>query len=438
MNNTNETTEMDLNIDHYTVEELINLLNIIPPITKDKITKTTDQIINDYLIEETDGNNQYDEDTLGTYVDFFEHAQEKLLMEYGFTEDNVVHENDTSTPSRSSQLMNTNNYNKSYHTTIPTLLPNLQQNGVFNNENDNFVIKPDNLITSATYNQEHIAGVLNPIKRRILKRSLLVDTKFRKNYSSTKSTDFTVQLPTTIKNAISMKLTAFEFPITYYVFSNELKTNVFTVIYNGTPEVITVKEGNYVANEMEDYLNNVVFSAAPFSGNVESVFDSKYGKFIIQLSSAAPATDTIDLDFRVPDDENRDIMLNMGWILGYRNYLYLSETSYEPEGMYDSGGSRYLYLYVNDFKNNVNNSFVGAFETSLTKTNILARISQPSATAQIIFDDTSDLILKKREYFGPVDIERLQIKVLDEYERVLDINNMDYSLTLEFENVYNM
>ena len=36
------------------------------------------------------------------------------------------------------------------------------------------------------------------------------------------------------------------------------------------------------------------------------------------------------------------------------------------------------------------------------------------------------------KYFGPVDIQRLTIQILDEYGRVLDLNNMDWSFVLSF------
>ena len=81
---------------------------------------------------------------------------------------------------------------------------------------------------------------------------------------------------------------------------------------------------------------------------------------------------------------------------------------------------------INDFKRNVNDNFIGAFETSLTKSNILARIPQPAGMTEIIFNDNSDLLSKKRDYFGPVNIERLQIQILDDYERIIDTNKMDF------------
>ena len=48
----------------------------------------------------------------------------------------------------------------------------------------------------------------------------------------------------------------------------------------------------------------------------------------------------------------------------------------------------------------------------------------------------SNQLNRTREYFGPVDIERLQISLIDEYGRKLDLNNMDWSMTLVFEHLY--
>ena len=44
---------------------------------------------------------------------------------------------------------------------------------------------------------------------------------------------------------------------------------------------------------------------------------------------------------------------------------------------------------------------------------------------------------RTREYFGPVDIQRLHIALYDEYGRIIDLNNMDWSFTLAFEQLYN-
>lgn len=305
-------------------------------------------------------------------------------------------------------------------------------------QNNDFVIRHPSLGTAPTFTTDTVAGQINPVRRRILKKVVLVDTRFRKNYYATKSTDFTTVLPTVIKNAISMKLTSFEFPVSTYVFSADLQTNTFEIVYNSSTYTVTVKPGNYSSQELVTYLNTEVFAAAPYSGNVEAFFDARYGKFTLQLSAGAPVTDTLALDFRLPNNKDRDLKMNMGWILGFHEPTYSGARSYEADAFYDAGGPRYLFVVVDEFKKNMNDYFFGAFEDSLIKTNVLGRIPQLNGVNDILFNDNSDKILKKRDYFGPVNIERLRIQIKDEFDRVIDNNNMDYSLTLEFECVYNL
>ena len=48
------------------------------------------------------------------------------------------------------------------------------------------------------------------------------------------------------------------------------------------------------------------------------------------------------------------------------------------------------------------------------------------------------LITTPRQYFGPVDIQNIQIQLLDEYGRILNLNNMDYSFCLTFQTIYDL
>ena len=43
---------------------------------------------------------------------------------------------------------------------------------------------------------------------------------------------------------------------------------------------------------------------------------------------------------------------------------------------------------------------------------------------------------KTRKYNGPVNIRNIFIKILDQYGEIIDLNNMDYSFTLELEILY--
>jgi hypothetical protein len=63
---------------------------------------------------------------------------------------------------------------------------------------------------------------------------------------------------------------------------------------------------------------------------------------------------------------------------------------------------------------------------------IIARLAvQSSRNAAITFNNIGR-ITTARQYYGPVDIEKLQIQMLDEYGRIINLNNMDFSFVLKF------
>jgi len=194
------------------------------------------------------------------------------------------------------------------------------------------------------------------------------------------------------------------------------------------------------------------------------------------------------LDFNIPNCSNRDIKLNLGWILGFRDAVYLSgdyipkddiwnyntSDSHSPwacrryddcsgvnledisanlwngpeawphgfiaEGHLDLSKPKYLFLVVNDYNNNVNNKYSSLVmgSTDINTSNILAKIPMPYSKYEIGYDDASDSIPKTREYFGPVSIEKLHIQVVDELGRIVSFNNNDISILLDFECLYNL
>jgi hypothetical protein len=131
--------------------------------------------------------------------------------------------------------------------------------------------------------------------------------------------------------------------------------------------------------------------------------------------------------------------LKFGWILGFRNGIYINNHNYISEGIIDLEGPKYAYLVIDDYNNNVNNGFYSAFNSSLLNKNILARISfQSSAKFITLSENNLSIITYPRSYFGPVDIQKLQIQLLDEYGRIMDLNNMDYSFCLTFQSSYDI
>jgi hypothetical protein len=128
----------------------------------------------------------------------------------------------------------------------------------------------------------------------------------------------------------------------------------------------------------------------------------------------------------------------MGWIMGYRNAIYTGSTTYGSEGVVDLFGPRYLYLVVDDFNNNVQNNFFSAFTSSVLNKNILARISLGNGFYGVYSENNLLVLTTPRQYYGPVDIQKMNIQLLDEYGRIVELNNMDYSFCLTFQSAYDI
>ena len=99
---------------------------------------------------------------------------------------------------------------------------------------------------------------------------------------------------------------------------------------------------------------------------------------------------------------------------------------------------KYFYLVIDDYNNNVINGFYSAFNSSILNKNILARISYQDGSFINFSENNLSLITAPRQYFGPVDIQKLHIQLIDEFGRFIDLNNMDYSFCLTLQTVYDI
>ena len=94
---------------------------------------------------------------------------------------------------------------------------------------------------------------------------------------------------------------------------------------------------------------------------------------------------------------------------------------------------------MNDFNKSQSQNIIGMFSKSIIIDNILAMvplnqsINSPNINYNICFYNNTDFIDKTREYFGPVNIQKLKIQLLNQYGELVFLNNMDYSFSLEFE-----
>jgi hypothetical protein len=299
--------------------------------------------------------------------------------------------------------------------------------------------KYDPIPYQSSYPSQYFKGVFNPLKRKIREENLVIDTRFRENYYNSSPTNFNFQLPMLIQNVLSMKLTAIELPTTYYAISRQLNNNFFTLTINSISKVITIPDGNYDNDSFILCLNNQLilqggdFQYINFVINI--INNNGSGQMMVGLVEDAPQNLQITLDFQADrfgyDDRTTPLPLKLGWIMGFRNGIYVNNQNYVSEGIVDLVGPRYFYLVIDDFNNNNNNGlFYSAFNSSILNKNILARISLQSELFKVLLENNLNIITTSREYFGPVNIGNFQIQLLDEYGRVVDLNYMDFSFCL--------
>ena len=324
------------------------------------------------------------------------------------------------------------------------------------------VIDSDNHMVIEKPPIKHGGGVLNPYtigapidyESNLITRTVNIDTLFRDNYFSTNASDFHISLPTVIKNVVQMKLVACELPQSIYAISSSQGNNFFTISWSGAVDGsanIILSDGNYqpcidpgikCERGLQQELNFQLSRAMPHGagGLIEAIVDNRTGKIILGATTTSGITELIlhfNLDIGGVRRSEIPLQLKMGWLMGYRFGQYQGNTAYTTEGLYDFRGPRYLYLVVNDYNNNHAENMIGVFNSSLTQPeNILARLSWLQyvhfATTNVPMDYVSNL----RDYFGPVDIQKLKIQLLGPYGRVISLNNMDYSLALEFKCLY--
>ena len=336
-------------------------------------------------------------------------------------------------------------------------------------------------------------GAGNPIHRKTVTRLFNIDSRFRDNYNSSSSTNFTMKLQNPQEKIIEMKLCDLELPTTYYPISRANGNNYFWMkvhvgltdqdIYN----YIHIPDGNYYFDNLITYINGSKgFSSVNLARTPLGIsFDLNYnnaggvgtgtGKIQLGLfrdldisANELSQVDLVELNFggiqlnesvtesismtldemilkygsnKYLEKSNINLQLTFGWMLGFRDFIYPNKfssnnLSYISESVMDIIGPRYLFLVIDDGNFSSTNSNFFAATGSGLPANTIARISLKGAAFNIQTQNDFSVYTEPRYYFGPVTIGQLSVNLIDEYQRVVNINNNDISFTLRMIVVY--
>ena len=417
---------MDLNLDNYSVDELLNILQIPPNIN------ITINILQKSLYDKIDKIKNINEEDIPIdkpqLIEFYTKGLFKLVNNIA-----VINKNISKDQNKLEQTQNQ----------IETQNP----------DRNDFITKHIDQSVINTFNSNLKSGIINPLVRKSLKQILNINTRYRDNYSATQSTNFSINLPSTIKKVVSMKLINCELPYTIYTISDKLGSNSF--IINDTP--IIIDNGSYTSDAICIEINKQIIATG--ISNINISFNPNTGKMTFQ--STDHSSFTIDFNYNNTNCTHKSLDMNkhqltLGWLLGFRgnyrfnskvkqvntlnslymvtdstsHFIYQNNIIYTSESQFDIYGNKYFLLSINDYQNNHNNIFISPFtNNSLADINIIAKIlTDPHNKSYINYPE--------RIYFGPTNLTKLYIILYDEYGRIIDINNADYSFSLEFEVLY--
>lgn len=441
---------MDTNCNNYSIDELIDVFELKKGFDHDDLYQSAKHNIEHLVsigVESTTKN-----PLVAFVIDAYKRICDKLKFKY------------------------TENMITSLYAQQESILPSLDHSSTYET-NSHIVINHTEPETNKNYTPTLKGGKINPLRTQTNKQLLTINTKFRENYFETPSTNYHYKLPNPLRNVISMRLLSAEIPNCIYNISSSLENNEFTVnTYSILNEImseivtktIKVRDGKYSGKELEDYLNKHVFTAGNELQQIACLYDSITCKFYFFYDARDPADGgdgengdgtvtplkVFDIDFRTQSNITRPIQLNFGWAIGYRNPLYTfnlnyvtgSSVSYKwhegynPESTFNELATNYVLLSIDDYNNNYSqNMYVPFQDGSMRHNGLLGKIQNTYSSLPMITYNESDIDNNQsRKYFGPVNIDKLHIELLDDMGRYIDINNSDYSFTLSLETLYDL
>lgn len=292
----------------------------------------------------------------------------------------------------------------------------------------------------------------NDLKKTIIN----VDTRFRASLIQP-STDCYYKFEHPYKNVIRLRVASVEIPNMWYTFSNKNYHNTYFCIAavdisnNPVEEKIQIGDGNYTAIDLMSTIQLELDKKLKQKHGIHiSVFPDPFAVKTIFLHNgvsapgAAAPTATAKpfvLNFRVPELCTQPFNFGLGFNLGFTETVYdvthvfdtsggFTRYSIQSESCIDVIGDMYCLLAINDLHSVEQKTGTNYFQT-------LAKIIVREEKNHVIYDDGSTLLSNDVVFPSPVDLDRIQIKLMDPYGKPIDLNQMNYSFSLEITEVTN-
>ena len=398
----NDMTEIDTNVSSYSLSELLTIVDLDnESVTKDQVIKHTNYFINKFknknpelsvffeevqseLLQYVDGLEVHHEprDTIGKIVvEGFGTQSNEAVYGPGEKQYNDWYENENLTQSDPNQV------NKITQRKKTTQL--------FGNEH--VPMKQEQIATTDTFGLPVKQDSLNPNLKNTINRFVNLDSQFRQYTSGvdSTSTNYTLDLSDTLKNALSLRLYSYQIPFSWYAIDSAYGNTCFWILDASTNNAISISvpPGNYTQTAFVTQLN-ASFLEAGFTFpsttpvNTPVYFNANSGIITLFLNGGiyvdpdgllSSFTITIETNIVFYDftghlqctitcasNLNNYFNNTLGWLMGYRYpYISVDPSGNTASGILNLNGTKYLILAIDDYnQNHVNNSLVSITQYS--------------------------------------------------------------------------
>jgi hypothetical protein len=407
---------IDTNISNYTLSELMAIIDIQELDPPNIVTKTNTLInkfktknpklsvffkaIQSELLQYSQNLIQSNDDTNENNNDDDNYSADKILVE-GFGNMNI--NNESIYNSGEQQINNwyeNENLEQSDENQQNKITDRKQKIDIFGNQHA--PMNRQQIANTDTFQLPVKQDSLNPNLKNTIQRFVNLDSQFRQytNGADSTSTDYTLDLSDTLKDALSLRLYSYQIPFSWYTIDSAYGNTCFWIVNGNYSIPISVPSGNYSQTAFQIQLNNSFLQAGftfpsypPLINEINSpvYYNANNGIITLYLYNGQfnGKINEVDVSFNITSETNivfydftRVLQCNnscnsktnnffnntLGWLMGYKlPYLNVDPSGNTASSILDLNGPKYLILVIDDFnQNHVNNSLVSISQFSNT------------------------------------------------------------------------
>jgi hypothetical protein len=391
----------DLNVDNYTISELMAILELDDDPTKTDIIDKTNELIDRFTDEDNEA-----------MASFFTDIQDKLVQYMDDLEGGGDPEDLEWAPNTSQSdewWQNEALPQKNNPVQKDKITERKQKIDIF--DTGQVPMNREQLGVNNNFNLPVAQDVLNPNLENVTSRFVNLDSQFRQA-SDKSSTDYTLDLSDPLTNTLSIRLYSVQIPYTWYVIDSQYGNTCFWIIipYNGIEyeAKVSLTPGNYTITSFQTEFATAIGNAGitnPGTGDTPLIYinpnnakvtinlngwqytytDPDSGVItvipIIGINEADLGTFDINtspyfvfFDFNGQRTcsykcENKATTINgtLGWLMGYRVPVLpiFTAPGNTAVAIIDLYGPKYFILVLDDYnQNHINNGLITITETS--------------------------------------------------------------------------